>query len=91
MDSEGYLDYSHVSGDTISWKPKQNLVKAPSATKKGSDDDEEEEERSFFSLFSPSKDITKPVKDADNDDEREMNLDQAFEFGLTVKSAVSCL
>ncbi|KAJ7469990.1 nucleosome assembly protein [Mycena galericulata] len=84
VDSDGFLEYSHVIGDTIQWKPNQNLIAARSANDDSDEDDEECP--SFFSLFSPPAAITKPAQPGDDDDERATDLAEAFDIGLAIKN-----
>ncbi|KAK0496337.1 nucleosome assembly protein [Armillaria luteobubalina] len=81
----GQLLCSHVAVDKVNWKPGQNLIQE--AAKGGSNDGEE----SFFSIFEPPSSITTPdggTGNKEEDFERDLALDQAFDFGLELKQLV---
>jgi hypothetical protein len=95
--------YSHVIGDSISWKPGKNLVEQAKLAQGKQADDEEEEEESFFAFFSPHPSIIVPEsqlpsrpakaeggndKNADDDDERDMLIEDDFDMGEALKDRV---
>ncbi|KAI0341113.1 nucleosome assembly protein [Trametopsis cervina] len=91
VDAHGNLEYGHVNGDTIQWKPKQNLIKQhPVQRRSGEDEGEEEDDdgSSFFSLFEPPSLITRPAGSSDDEDEREFLLDHIFDIGIALKNAI---
>ncbi|KAK0465704.1 nucleosome assembly protein [Armillaria novae-zelandiae] len=90
INAAGQLLYSHIAVDKVNWKPKKNLVQKAAKDGQGSDDDEGEE--SFFSIFEPSSSITTPsaggTVNKNDDFEKDMALDHAFDFGLELKQLV---
>ncbi|KAK0215819.1 nucleosome assembly protein [Armillaria fumosa] len=90
INAAGKLLYSHIAADKVNWKPKKNLVQKAAKDEQGSGDDEGEE--SFFSIFEPPSSITTPsaggTANKNDDFEKDMALDHAFDFGLELKRLV---
>jgi nucleosome assembly protein 1-like 1 len=90
----GTLLFSHVIGDTIHWKPAQNLIEkavvaAKAKPKEDDDDDDDFVEESFFTFFNPSSLIVIPenqlpprppkVKVPGGDEDEDEDEDEEFE------------